>query len=162
MTRARRALAATGLAAVLAAGLSGCGTDLAGFADRADAACAKSLRVVDRLATTGDTSTGTPTAALRTALDRYKVIELLVSELTEGALPGGADGSAIESKWLGPSRRSMEAREKDLLDLSHAVGDGDDDRVPELAASADRAGVDGVDKEFLVEANMPSCAALFS
>lgn len=147
---------------MLAVGLSGCGTDLAGFAERADASCAKSLRTVERLATTGDTSTGTPTAALRTALDRYKIIELLISELTEGARPGGADGAAIETKWLDPSRRSMESREKDLLALSHAVRDDDDARVPALAEAAEQAGVDGVDEQFLADNDMPSCAALFS
>ena len=160
--RTRRALAAAGAAAALVLGLSGCGTDLAGFSDRAEPACAKALRAVERLGISGDTSVGTPTAALRTALDRYKIIELLVSELTEGALPGGADGEAIEAKWLDPSRRSMDAREKDMLELSHAVRDGDDERVPELAEAADRAGADGVDDQFLADNDMPSCAALFS
>jgi hypothetical protein len=162
MRRLRRALAAGGLAAVVAAGLSGCGTDLDGFASRADASCAKSARSIERLAVTGDTSTGTPTAALRTALDRFKIIELLISELTEGALPGGADGAAIESRWLAPSRASMVARQSALLALSHAVRDGQDARVPELAAAASLAGVDGVDYGFLADSGMPRCSVLFS
>lgn len=162
MRRTRRVLAAGGLGIALALAASGCGTDLAGFSSGADASCAKSLRAVQQLATTGDTSTGTPTAALRTALDRYKIIELLISELTEGALPGGDDGAAIKDRWLDPSRRSLESRRADLLALSHAVRDGEDSRVPELAAAADLAGVDGVDQQYLSTSAMPSCATLFS
>lgn len=162
MRRARQALAAGGLGIALAVSLSGCGTDMAGFSTSADASCAKSLRAVERLATTGDTSNGTPTAALRTALDRYKIIELLVSQLTEGDLPAGTDGTDIQDKWLDPSRRSLTSRETDLLALSHAVRDGDDGQVATLAEAAEQAGVDGVDRQFLVASNMPSCAALFS
>jgi hypothetical protein len=158
----RRRAVAGALAIALAIGLSGCGTGMAGFADGTNASCAKSLRAVQRLASTGDTSTGTPTAALRTALDRFKIIELLVSELTEGAQPGGADGAAITDKWLDPSRRSLAARQKDLLALSHAVRDGQDAAVPELATAAQRAGADGVDAQFLADSDMPACAALFS
>lgn len=161
MALRRRAVAA-GLAIALAVGLSGCGTDLVGFTHGANASCAKSLRSVERLASTGDTSTDTPTAALRTALDRFKIIELLVSELTEGALPGGADGAAIKDKWLDPSRRSLASRQKDLLALSHAVRDREDAAVPELAKAAQRAGADGVDDQFLTDSDMPACATLFS
>ena len=152
---------AAGAAVLGSSLLTGCGTDLAGFADRADAACAKAGRTIDRLAITGDTSAGTATAALRTALDRYKVIELLISELTEGARPGGADGRAIEDNWLDPARRSLAERQADLLALSHAVRDGDDARVPELTDLAARAGVDGVDAGYLSDNGMPACAALF-
>ena len=153
---------AAGAAVLGSSLLTGCGTDLAGFADRADAACAKAGRTIDRLAITGDTSAGTATAALRTALDRYKVIELLISELTESARPGGADGRAIEDNWLDPARRSLAERQSDLLALSHAVRDGDDARVPELADLASRAGVDGVDAGYLGDNGMPACAALFA
>jgi hypothetical protein len=148
--------------AALIAALAGCGADMAGFADRADSACAKTARAIERLDITGDTSTGSTTAALRKELDRYKAMELLVSEITEGALPDGADGEAIESRWLEPARSSLESRRADLLALSHAVRDEDDERVPELAAEASKAGTDDVDDRYLAENDMPACAALFS
>lgn len=157
----RRSGAAAGALAMVI-GAAACGTDMTGFAQRADAACAKSARVIDRLDLTGDTSTGTPTAALRTALDRYRTLELLISELTEGAVPAGTDGADLERRWLDPARRSLDDRQPDLLALSQAVHDGQNARVPELSLEAAKAGTDGVDGAYLADNDMPACAALFS
>jgi hypothetical protein len=159
-TRNAVAITAAGLAATIAMG--GCSTSESTFANRSDAACTKAAHTIDRLAVTGDTSTGSIQAALRTAIDRYATIERLVSEITEGSKPGGSAGAAVESKWLDPARKSLTVRRSDLNALSKAVHDNDATAVPALETAAILAGTDGVDSAYLRKHGLTACADLFS
>jgi hypothetical protein len=143
--RIRRAVAITAAGAAATIAMAGCTTSESKFASRSDAACTKAAHTIDRLAITGDTSTGTIQAALRTEIDRYATIERLVSEITEGSKPGGSAGAAVESKWLDPARTSLTARRADMNALSKAVHAKDASAVPALEAAASLAGTDGVD-----------------
>ena len=158
--RGSAALAALAVGAGLV--LSGCSSSPSQFASRSDAACAKAGAAIDRLAISGDTSTGTDAAALRAALDRYAIIERLVSQISTSSMPSGDPGKAVESQWLDPSRRSMVDRQPDLRALSVAVHNGDAAKVPSLAAAAELAGTDGVDTAYLRGQGMDSCATVFS
>jgi hypothetical protein len=160
--RTRHAVAVTAVALAATTVLAGCTTSASTFAKRSDAACTKAAHTIDRLAITGDTSTGTIQAALRTAIDRYATIERLVSEITEGSKPGGAAGAAVESKWLDPARTSLTARRADMNALSKAVHAKDASAVPAREAAANLAGTDGVDAAYLREHGLTACADLFS
>lgn len=149
--------AALGIAAITA-----CTPSPSSFASDSDAACEKAQHAIRDLATSGDTATGAPVAALRTQIDRYTIVERLVSQISEGGLPSGDEGRRLQSSWIDPSRASLTDRRADLAALSSAVDDGRDAAVPGLAAQAALAGTDGVDAGYLEQQGMPACAALFA
>lgn len=160
--RARRAAVFVAALGFVAAAVAGCAPSSDAFAARSDASCAKAQRAIDQLAVRGDTATGTPAAALRTAIDRYTIVERLVSEISEGKLPSGAEGRRLQASWIDPSRASLTDRRSDLDALSRAVDDGRNAEVPALAAAASLAGTDGVDAAYLGQLGMPACSALFA
>ncbi len=148
---------AIALLAVAALGLlTGC--DLGhpgGYVARSNSYCAQTSRAIAGLA-----RPVTADQQLRFALDRYTLVEKLVSEMTDSARPGGGTGATLDADWLVPARRSLADGRTDLAGLRAAVRS----HTPTAAAFARTLaiGTVGVDTTSLRTLHLSDCALTFT
>ncbi len=159
MTSRKTSRGTLGALAILAAGLlAGC--DLGhpgGYVARSNSYCEQTSTQIAKL----DAPT-TPKKQLQYALDRYTLVERLVSEMTESNLPGGQEGRDLKSRWLHPAEVSLVDGRSALTDLRSAVEADDRARADAAFDRADAIGTRGVDAALLEERGLARCATLFT
>lgn len=87
-----------------------------GFTARSNSYCAASAKQIAALSTPH-----TAKAQLQYAMDRYTIMEHLVSVMTDSSLPGGTAGAQLRAGWLRPARASLTDGRTVLADLRAAV-----------------------------------------
>jgi hypothetical protein len=147
------------LAALLALGsLAGCAVGQPrAFTARANQLCADVGRTISYLPPASE-----GTEALRWSMRRYTDMEHLVALLTDDpAIPGGASGQELHTRWLRPARASLAQGLDDLEELRQAIRHDPAAVGPALTASL-RAGTAGVDTAYLYRTGLVDCALTFT
>lgn len=95
------------------------------------------------------------------AIDRYTLIERLVSEMIESSLPSGDEGRQLRDRWLTPARLSLTDGHDALTRLRVAVESADRPAADAAFAQARLLGTTDVDVGLLRARGLTRCATLF-